>query len=41
MLGELKGIVNPTLREKIYKSIVRTLVNAKVNLGLSAPIKAK
>ena len=41
MLGELNGIVNPTLRERIYKSIVGKLNNAKVNFRLSAPIKAK
>ena len=31
MLGELNGIVNPTLREWIDKSIVGKLINAKVN----------
>ena len=41
MLGELNGIVNLTLRERIDKSIVGKLVNAKVNFGLGAPIKAK
>ena len=41
MLGELNGIVNPTLRERIDKSIVGKLINAKVNFGLGAPIKAK
>ena len=40
MLGELSGIVNPTLRERIYKSIVGKLIRAKVNFGLGAPIKA-
>ena len=35
MLGELNGIVNPTLWERIDKSIV-----AKVNFWLGAPIKA-
>ena len=39
MLGELNGIVNPTLREKIDKSIVGKLMKAKVNFGLGAPIK--
>ena len=39
MLNELNGIVNPTLRERIDKSIIRKLINAKVNFGLSAPIK--
>ena len=41
MLGELNGIVNPTLRERIDKSIVGKLINAKVNFGLDAPLKAK
>ena len=41
MLGELNGIVNPTLRERIDKSMVGKLINAKVNFGLGAPIKAK
>ena len=34
MLGELTGIVKPTLRERIDKSIVGKLINAKVNVGL-------
>ena len=41
MLGELSGIVNTTLRERIYKSIVGKLIGAKINFGLGAPIKAK
>ena len=41
MLGDLNGIVNPTLRERIDKSIVEKLINAKVNFGMGAPIKAK
>ena len=41
MFGELNRIVNPTLRERIDKSIVGELINAKVNFGLDAPIKAK
>ena len=41
MIGELNGIVNPTLMEKNGKSIVEKLINAKVNFGLGAPIKAK
>ena len=41
MLNELNEIVNPTLRERIDKSIVGNLINAKVNFGLRAPIKAK
>ena len=41
MLGELNGIVNPTLKERIDKSIVGKLINAKVNFWLGAPIKAK
>ena len=39
MLGELNGIVNPTLRERIDKSIVGKLTKAKVNFGLGAHIK--
>ena len=41
MLGELSGIVSPTLRERIDKSIVGKLIKAKVNFGLDAPIKGK
>ena len=41
MLGELNEIVNPTLRKRIHTSIVGKLINAKVNFGLGAPIKAK
>ena len=40
MLGELSGIFNPPLRERIGKSIVGKLIRAKVNFGLGAPIKA-
>ena len=36
-LGELSGIVNQTLRERIDKAIVGKLINAKVNFGLGAP----
>ena len=39
MHGELNGIVNPTLREIIDKSIVGKLIKAKVNFGLGLPIK--
>ena len=41
MIGELNGIVNPTLRERIDKSIVGKLINGRVNFGLGTPIKAK
>ena len=41
MLIVLNEIVNPTLRERIDKAIVGKLINAKVNFGLSAHIKAK
>ena len=41
MLGELNGIVNPTLRERIDKSIVGKIIDAKVNFGLGALIKGK
>ena len=39
MLGELSGIVNPTLRERIDKSIAGKLIKAKVNFGLGHPNK--
>ena len=41
MFVELNGIVNPTLREIIEKSIDEKLINAKVNFGLGHPIKKK
>ena len=41
MLGELSGIVNPTLRERIDKSIVEKLIKVKVNFRLGHPIKTK
>ena len=41
MLGTLSGIVNPTLRERIDKSIVGKVIKAKVNFGLGHPIKKK
>ena len=41
MLGELSGIVNQTLRERIDKSIVGKLMTAKVDFWLGAPIKKK
>ena len=41
MLSELNDIMNPTLRERIDKSIVGKLINGKVNFGLGAPIKAR
>ena len=34
MLGELSGIVNPSLRERIVKSIVGKLIKAKDNVIL-------
>ena len=40
MLGELSGIVNPTLWERIDKAIVGKLINANANFGLGAPIEA-
>ena len=39
MHGELSGIVNPTLRERIDKSIVGKLLKSKVNFGLGHAIK--
>ena len=38
MLGGLNGIVNPILKERIDKSIVGKLINAKVNFGLGHPV---
>ena len=40
MLGELSEILNLTLRERIDKSIVGKLINAKVNFGFGALMKA-
>jgi len=34
MLTELSDITNPTLRERLDKSIVSNLINAKLKLGL-------
>ena len=39
MLNDVNGIVTPTLREKIDKSIVGKLINAKVKFGLGHPVK--
>ena len=39
MLGELNGIVNPTLRSKIDKSIVEKLINANFKFWLGHPVK--
>ena len=36
MLSELNEIVNPTLRERMNKSIVEKLINAEVSFGLGA-----
>ena len=41
MLGELSEIVNPTLWERIDKSIVGKLTKAKANFGLGHPVKEK
>ena len=41
VLGELNGIVNSTLRERIDKSIVGKFLKAKVNFGLGHPVKKK
>ena len=34
MLKELKGIFNPTLRERLHKSIVSNLIGTKVRFGM-------
>ena len=39
MLDELNGIVNPNLSERIDKSIVGKVINAKLGFGLGAPKK--
>ena len=39
MLSELNAIVNPTLRERIDKSIVGKLIKAKINFGFCLPMK--
>ena len=39
MLGELNGIVNQTLSERIDKSIVEKLIKAKVNFEFGHPVK--
>ena len=39
ILNELDGIMNPTLREIIDKSIVGKLIKAKVHFGLCHPVK--
>ena len=41
MLGELSGILNPTPRVRIDKSIVGKLIKSNVNFGLGLPIKKK
>ena len=39
MLKELKGIYNPTLRERMDKSIVSNLIGAKVKFGMGVKKK--
>ena len=39
MLNELNGIVNPTLRKRIDKSIVGKLINAELNFGVECSYK--
>ena len=41
MLGEVNVIVNPTLWDRIDKSIVGKVIKAKVNFGLGAPRKGR
>ena len=41
MLSELNEIVNTTSKERIDKSIIRKIINAKLNFRFGAPIKAK
>ena len=39
MLKELKGIYNPTLRERLDKSIVSNLIGTKVRFGMGVKKK--
>ena len=39
MLGELSGIMNSTLTERIDKSILGKLIKAKVNFGIAILLK--
>ena len=39
MLKELKGIYNPTLRERLDKSIVSKLIRTKVKFGMGVKKK--
>ena len=39
MLKELKGIYNPTLRERLDKSIVSKLIGTKVKFGMGVKKK--
>ena len=41
MLNGLNEIVNPSLRERIDKTIAGKLFSAEVNFGFSPPMKAK
>lgn len=38
MLKELDGIYNPTLREKLDKSIIKRLLGLKINVGMGLKI---
>ena len=40
MLKELKGIYNPTLRERLNKSIVSRLIGTKVKFGMGVKKKS-
>ena len=39
MIGELDGIVNPTLRERLDRSLVEKIVGAKMRFGMGVPKK--
>lgn len=41
MLNELDGILNPTLREKIDRALVRKIISSRVKFGLGVPIQKK
>ena len=39
MLDEMDGIFNPTLRERLERSIVDKIIGSKVRFGLGTPLK--
>ena len=41
MIQELDGIVNPSLRERLDRAVVRKIINAKINFGMGMQRSAK